>query len=245
MTSLLEAVPADLEDRTPALHDCAGCSRPAALAHNLRNLISGLGLVAEELQAAGDARLRELGRRVDVALTRAIRLCRAAEGREPLALPSSFARGASLAAILGDAGLVARTMAGERTAVLVKIDGTAARTSIPSRHADVLFLTLMNLLWNAVTAVNGTGNGRVSLRPDPGHPGTSLLVEDSGPGIPPSVLAWLVPFLKDNQVPHGREASGLVIAAAGARRLGGRLVLVRTGPGGTLFQLDLPASLAS
>jgi len=71
--------------------------------------------------------------------------------------------------------------------------------------------------------------------------GWSIRVADTGPGLPKKALDHLFqPF--QGGARKGGTGLGLAIAAELARGHGGRLDLVETGPGGTVFEIFLPDS---
>lgn len=117
---------------------------------------------------------------------------------------------------------------------------------LPPVRIDVeqLRQVLLNLVQNALQALDGGGEihvGSTSVERGRGEtPWVEVRVRDTGPGIPPEVLANLfVPFVttKDRGTGLGLAISQRIVAAAGGR------ILVRTREGeGTTFVVRLPAS---
>jgi K+-sensing histidine kinase KdpD len=69
------------------------------------------------------------------------------------------------------------------------------------------------------------------------------VVSDTGPGLPQKAREHLfTPFQGGTR--KGGSGLGLVISAELVRGHGGRLDLVSTGPGGTVFRIVLPKGLA-
>jgi signal transduction histidine kinase len=99
---------------------------------------------------------------------------------------------------------------------------------------------LVNLVRNAVEALDGTGRRRrtvtLGVREADGH--VEVRVSDTGPGIPDGVLDRLFEPLASSREP-GRGL-GLAICHSIAEIHGGRLSVERTGPEGTTFVLALP-----
>ena len=96
---------------------------------------------------------------------------------------------------------------------------------------------LLNLLLNALQALDGTGSdGRVRLRASIGPNGRPAVeVEDDGPGIPPEALERVfVPFYTTKAAGSG---IGLSLSRQVMRLHGGRL-LARSRPGRTVFTLQ-------
>lgn len=97
---------------------------------------------------------------------------------------------------------------------------------------DLLRQVLLNVCLNAVQAMEG--RGRLVVRLERGPP-AAVEVADTGPGIPEELQETLFePFVTT-------KVQGTGLGLATARRLmaplGGRLEVVRTGPGGTVMRL--------
>lgn len=107
---------------------------------------------------------------------------------------------------------------------------------------DLLKQALMNLIRNAVEALEGAEGGevRVSLTPGP-RGGAVIAVEDNGPGIPEHIRGKLFqPFHTTKAFGTGL---GLSIARKLAESLGGELRLEPAAPHGTRAELALPRAL--
>jgi signal transduction histidine kinase/DNA-binding NarL/FixJ family response regulator len=102
-----------------------------------------------------------------------------------------------------------------------------------------------NLLANAVR--HGGGTVRLRARHEPGAQDAltlHLVVEDSGPGIPPGQLRRLFePFERGDTQAEG-FGLGLAVASQLARRLGGALTAWNRPEGGAAFGFTLPTTLA-
>jgi signal transduction histidine kinase len=129
---------------------------------------------------------------------------------------------------------------------------------IPARlavHADgdQLHRILVNLMRNARQAIEADPTRKPGLRGSPGkvrvsatqEPGWVIIrLADDGPGIPLRLSGRLFePFVSGS----GSEGTGLglTISRELAANHGGELRLVETGPGGTTFELRLPAEQAA
>ncbi|HZI16939.1 MAG TPA: ATP-binding protein [Myxococcus sp.] len=98
---------------------------------------------------------------------------------------------------------------------------------------------VINLLLNAAQAMGGQGSVRVSTRREGGE--ARLVVEDSGPGIPPDVMPRLFePFFTTK----GRQGTGLGLAVSLrlAQVMGGRLTAENAPGSGARFTVYLPAA---
>lgn len=100
---------------------------------------------------------------------------------------------------------------------------------------------ILNLLFNACEAVAPvTGMVHITSRSTEGY--LEVRVEDNGPGIPDEVMANVFqPF-----VTYGKEQGiglGLTVVQKVVSDHGGEARVERTGPGGTLFVITLPAKV--
>ncbi len=101
---------------------------------------------------------------------------------------------------------------------------------------DLVEQVLINLVLNALHAVEGQAGGRVTLRAAPGRHGRGVLrVADNGPGIPPDVQERIfVPFFTTKE-----EGSGIGLSLSRQiMRLHGGTLTVQSAPGeGAAFTL--------
>jgi putative nucleotidyltransferase with HDIG domain len=108
--------------------------------------------------------------------------------------------------------------------------------------ADILKQTLVNLIKNAVEALPKGGNieitniGRVH---DDGGRFFELCIKDTGPGIPPQVLANLFSPVSSSKLGENRGI-GLSIVQTLVKRLHGQ-ISCRSTKAGTVFEILLPA----
>ncbi len=104
---------------------------------------------------------------------------------------------------------------------------------------DLLKQALMNLIRNAVEALEGAEGGQVRLSLSPGPRGGAVIaVEDNGPGIPEQIRGRLFePFHTTKAFGTGL---GLSIAGKLAASLGGELRLEPVAPHGARAELALP-----
>ena len=155
--------------------------------------------------------------------------------------------------IVGDLLDFARIKPPQRQATRVSelIDAQVARAAIPGRVTvdravppglvaviDPVQIgqVVLNLVINAVQAMEGPG--RLTIRTDESGARLRVTVTDTGPGIAPKHLAKIFEPL------FTTKARGIGLGLAVSRGLaeanGGRLGVLRTGPDGTTFVLDLP-----
>lgn len=139
----------------------------------------------------------------------------------------------------------------EEAWTLVSLDRDAKRVrasiDVNERSAvlgdsDRLTQVLVNLLRNAVDALDGSGTIRVSASDSvrDGREWVSLTIADDGPGIDPAILPRLFePFASTRMDSHG-TGLGLAVAEGIVREHGG-LILARNAPdSGAVFEIMLP-----
>lgn len=209
----------------------------AKINHDLRNMLTSAQIASDRLAAIGDPKVAQAMPRLERALDRAVTLAtdvmtygktaEAAPQVQPLELQPA------LDAAAEDAGM------SESGVRLVSHVEPGARVSA---DPDQLHRILVNLLRNAREAMEERGA--------PGQVQTSLGVEDGvsrlrladdGPGLPERALAHLFqPFTGSAR--RGGTGLGLAISRELAQAHGGDLVLEKTGPEGTVFELILPGA---
>jgi signal transduction histidine kinase len=108
-------------------------------------------------------------------------------------------------------------------------------------HGGQMQEVILNLVHNAIEAMDSIKDGRRVLRVRTGHQGRdaiTLAIEDSGPGIDAGKIANIFePFVTTK--PRGMGL-GLAICRMTAERHGGRLTAASDGKSGALFEFVLP-----
>jgi len=105
---------------------------------------------------------------------------------------------------------------------------------------DQIFRVLLNLCRNAIQAIEVSGNhGEIAIDAYTLGRAIHIEVRDTGPGIPAAAQARLFEPFASVQRPGG-SGLGLAIAAELVRAHKGDIKLVRTGPEGTVFRIELP-----
>lgn len=105
---------------------------------------------------------------------------------------------------------------------------------------DLLHQVLVNLLVNALQAMEGMKERRVEIRVADDGERVALEVEDSGPGVPGDLFDRVFePFFTTK--PEG-TGLGLALARGIVQELGGRLELESAEGGGALFRVVLPTA---
>ena len=102
---------------------------------------------------------------------------------------------------------------------------------------------LMNLLGNARQAIEQQG-GRGTVRVRTGHDSgdrVTLAVEDTGPGVPPGILARVFDPFFTTKPPGVGTGLGLSIVLSIVREHGGNVRVTNASGGGACFMVELPA----
>jgi len=208
--------------------------------HDLRGMLATAQILTDRLAGSQDQTVRRIGPTLFAAIDRAIGLATRTlkYGRAEEPPPSR-----SLVDL--------RSLIDALAAQLIPQPGLKGRISnqIPAglladADPDQLFRILMNLARNGLEAIESSGQlGEVRITAQDEGSSITIMIADTGPGMPASVQAHLFePFQATGR--DGGSGLGLAIARELTRAHGGDLVLVSTGPDGTVFRLSLPASEA-
>ena len=210
----------------------------AKINHDLRNMLTSAQVASERLSDSGDPQVAQALPRLERALNRAIQLASnvLAFGRseEPAPDARPIVLREALEAAAEDAGL---------TAAGVRLDSEVPPAARVDADPEQLHRILVNLLRNAREAIESDAArgcvGRVAANLLETPDMRSLRIADDGPGLPERARAHLFqPFAASTR--KGGAGLGLAIARELAHGHGGDLVLVSTGPEGTVFELILP-----
>lgn len=202
------------------------------ISHDLRNMLSTATLISDRLAMSQDPEVQRITPTLVRAIDRAAALCSTTLNftREtpPLRLEP-----ATLNELLRDAeaGLPASELGALRIHV---VDGGALVVRV---DRDQMFRALANLIGNAA----GAGAGRVTVTATRRDRQVVIDVADDGPGIPEDGIGRLFQPFQYSTRKDG-TGLGLTIARDIVQAHGGRLTLERTGPGGTVFRIELPAA---
>ncbi|MEM0983651.1 MAG: HAMP domain-containing sensor histidine kinase [Planctomycetota bacterium] len=109
------------------------------------------------------------------------------------------------------------------------------------RDADLRHM-LLNLIMNARDATARVGGGSVSIRAISTDAGVaSIVIEDTGPGVPRDIIAWARAEPNESgEPPRVRGGLGISLARLLVARCGGRMDLDRRDEGGSAASLWLP-----
>jgi two-component system NtrC family sensor kinase len=211
----------------------------AGLAHELNNslqVVSGLvELLADRPDLPPDAvaRLQKIGGQADKATT-AIRQV-LGYTRE---IAGSDSGVVDLAAIVDQVLALRRYQLG-RLAVTVSVDRSHAIKSQVRGDERQLAQALLNLVMNAEEALSGHSDRRLRIALTPAENAIQVLVEDSGPGVPPDIrLRIFEPFFTTKSSDRA-VGLGLPVSQSLVQAHGGNLWLSSNAPGAT-FVMELP-----
>jgi signal transduction histidine kinase len=212
----------------------------AKINHDLRNMLTSAQIASERLAQSGDPKVAQALPRLERALDRAITLASNVltfgRSEEPAPETRPTPLKAALEAAAEDARL---SQAG--VGLEAEVDEEAQVLADPEQ----LHRILVNLMRNAREAIDGVesrgGKGvlRASLTQVEGQ--SLIQLADDGPGLPERARANIFqPFAGSAR--RGGTGLGLTIARELAQGHGGDLVLLTTGPTGTVFEVRLPGA---
>ncbi len=205
----------------------------AGVAHEIRNPLGGIelfaGLLADETSANPDA-AKHVGK-----IAKEVRYLRDIVDRFlEYARPDEPHRTACavLPVVLEAAGLLESEF--RKSAIVLSTEGVTESAMILCDPSHLKRISL-NLMRNAVQAM--PGGGRLSVEAGPEGNRIAIRFTDTGPGIPEEIRSSVFsPFFTTREKGTGL---GLSIVRQLAEANGGGVSLLRSGPDGTVFVLDL------
>ncbi len=215
-------------ERLAAVGEFAG-----AVAHGIRNPLAGIRAAAQVArQEAGDGPLADS---LEGVLAEADRLDHRirtlldfSRPYVPTPVPTD------LCMLAAEVARAIRPQA-ERQGVTVDVEAPSAPVESPV-DPNYLEEALLELSANALRAMSEGGKLRVSVGGE--GPGACIRIADTGSGIPAGVVARVFDLF------FTTRADGTGMGLATVKKIvelnGGRIALESTGPGGTVFRVDLP-----
>jgi signal transduction histidine kinase len=217
--------------------------------HDLRNILANAQLACDRVAGSGDPEVQRLTPRLMTAIDRAIALATSTlhygRARDLPPVPVAFA----LQGLIDEAAAAA--LEGHPA---VALDNLVAEDVMVRADRDQLFRAVLNLVKNAGEAVECCRERCAAIAVIAGPPAplstvtitaqcrdgvVAIDIADTGLGLPETVRAHLFqPFVSAGR--PGGSGLGLAIARDLARGHGGDVVLVSTGPEGTVFRITLP-----
>ena len=209
----------------------------ARVSHDLRNMLTTATLLVDRIDASEDPAVARTAPKLVASLDRAINLCERTlefgKAKEP---EPAIAR-------IDMEALATDVIEAER--LRAETSGFSITADIPScftfeGDVEQLFRVITNLCRNARQAIGASGrDGSVTIRARADGDTALIDIVDTGPGLPVKAQKNLFrPF--EGGTRRDGTGLGLVIAAELVRGHGGKLELLKTGPGGTTFRITLP-----
>jgi signal transduction histidine kinase len=207
----------------------------AKIQHDLRNMLSTAQLASDRLSSIKDPVVQKLAPRLLSALGHAVALATNTlqYGRADEQPPQR--RQVNLTGLVEEVREAAISLPERNVAFANDIDPTFEIDADPEQ----LFRMLLNLVRNAAEALAQSPSPQVGISARRTESNVMIDVADNGGGIAESSRAKLFqPFALSSR--PGGTGLGLAIARDLARAHGGDVVLVSTGPGGTVFRVTIP-----
>lgn len=206
--------------------------------HELRNMLTTAQLLTDRLDRVSDESVQRIAPRLVGTLDRAIAFCETtlAYGRAAEPLPQR--RLVALAPLVADLSNLT-DLAPE---VGIAFDADVPEDLMVDADPDQLSRVLVNLVRNAVQALSQAGSPegrpRIAIAAKREGASVTILVEDTGPGIPERIKADLfTPF--QGSAHKGGTGLGLTIASELVHLHGGAIIL-DDADGRTRFRITIP-----
>jgi signal transduction histidine kinase len=207
----------------------------ARIQHDLRNILANAKLASDRLSTVEDPVVKRLTPRLVASLDRAVALATQtlrygrAEERPPQR------KRTALKPLIDEAGEAALETSASGIEFANHVDTALQIDADPEQ----LYRIALNLLRNAVEALDGRTGARIEVMAERHGRTVSFSIADNGPGIPAAMQPKLFqPFARAARA--GGTGLGLAIARDLVRAHGGEVSLMSTGAEGTRFRIDIP-----
>lgn len=200
-------------------------------AHDIKNILASISLIADELIGSAPGRPQVLGSRLERGCARILEIC----ANERIETPDQEPAQQTVSNVINDVVDLANSLASDA----VRVTGMTLERPLEDHQATPLFRILANLTTNAVVAMDKDG-GMVNISVRQNGDTLQFDVTDTGPGMfSGSKEKDIEPLRTGLPV---RSGAGLSIAELMARRIKAHLELVSTSAKGTHFRLTLPCA---
>lgn len=207
--------------------------------HDMRNILAAAQLISDRLTTIKDPTAQSFVPKLVRALDRAVSYSEGVLAYGRTQEPPPVRRRLRLAQLVGEVQAMLGVDAG---ADIELINAVPADLEIDA-DAEQIFRVLLNLSRNAIQAMSGDSDASVVRRLVIGaeRVGTvcRILVEDTGPGLPPKARENLFAAFR-GAARSGGTGLGLAIAHELVRAHGGTLELVESRGGHTVFAITIP-----
>ncbi|MEL6478968.1 MAG: HAMP domain-containing sensor histidine kinase [Pseudomonadota bacterium] len=208
----------------------------AKISHDLRNLLSSLQLMVDRIERSSDPVVARVMPKMIGSLDRAISLCQRTLNFGKAEEPAPEIRAVDLARLCAE---VTEAL-GLRNGGVVEAEIDIAEGHTVSADPEQLHRVLTNLVRNAHQAIEATNRpGQVCLSAEAADESDTILIRDTGPGLPKRAIEHLFQPFKGG-VTKGGSGLGLAIAHELVAAHGGKLELVTSTTAGTTFAIHLP-----
>ena len=207
----------------------------AGVAHEIRNPLTSIKGFLQYFQSAGDE--EERARYLPLMMKEVDRMNRIIETLLYFSRPCSHVyMPTNLVTILQDTFLLMKNREkSQQIALFLSVPGEVPPVYIDGEQFKQVFL---NLLINAVQAIEEIGNVTVTVRYLAEADEVEVTVADTGPGIPDEIKAKVFdPFFTTKQTGTGL---GLAVAHRIITAQGGRIEIEDNPPGGTVIRILIP-----
>jgi signal transduction histidine kinase len=218
-------------------------SAASRLAHDVRNLLASLRLIAERFAGMEDEKSQKLGQRMEANIDRALMLCDWAtrykrDKREDMTVAAH-----RLGPIVDEAlSFVKLHDPRDRVELVNLVDADISFVG----ERTLIFRILYNVFLNAVQAMQAhkSGRGYINVSAEKVDQMIHIDIVDGGPGMSEEQAQQVRDICAGHQVGVQSSAVGLgiLIAADLTRWHGGALSLERCDSMGTIFRLSLPVA---
>lgn len=206
----------------------------AKVNHDLRNILTTVRLVSDQLASSMDPKVRRIAPTMLAAIDRAVKLCTQTLTFVQDGPPPPRRARFGLRDLVEETGSILPDPGPEPSAIVNQVpDGFTI-----SADRDQLYRALANLVRNACEA----GARHVTVRAWADAEVTVIEIADDGPGLPAKVQDKLFQAFAGSGR-SGGTGLGLAIARELVRGHGGDIALQKTGAEGTVFRLSLPIAV--
>ncbi|MEM6637884.1 MAG: HAMP domain-containing sensor histidine kinase [Pseudomonadota bacterium] len=212
-------------------------SAVAKISHDLRNILTTAQLFADRVEASTDPGVQRVVPKLLNSMSRAVALCESTLAFGKAEDPPPSLAWIDLTRVVDDVF--------ESERIAAEGAGIAFELAVPPgfelrADAEQLYRVLTNLVRNGRQAIAATGRpGGITVRADDGEEAWSIVITDTGPGLPKKAQQHLFqPFQGGTR--KGGTGLGLAISQDLVRGHGGTLDLVRSDDSGTEFVIVLP-----
>lgn len=217
-------------------------SAVAKVSHDLRNILTTAQLFTDRMEQSEDPYVKKTVPKLLKSISRAVNLCETTlafgKAEEP---PPALDR-ITLADVVGDAIQSEQLVASSDS---IEFTQNIPANMVVRADPEQLYRVLSNLIRNARQAIVASGSvGEISVTANEDEEFWSIMVSDTGPGLPNKAQDHLFQPFQGGTRKEG-TGLGLAIAAELIRGHGGRLELVKTDEKGTNFIICLPKTIIS